>query len=125
MYVDYSPKCIQMRDEKEERKKQARSNKRTNKAKQHSTHTCIYKMYVPLSALVHSCLGDHDTPSKVRRWRGGIIWKSSRLPFSAVEPHKIRGRRNGELLDHPLVHPTLILLHMRAHTEIHGFLNER
>ena len=85
----------------------------------------IYKMYVPLSALVHSCLGDHDTPSKVRRWRGGIIWKSSRLPFSAVEPHKIRGRRNGELLDHPLVHPTLILLHMRAHTEIHSFFNER
>ena len=26
-----------MRDEKEERKKQARSNKQTNKAKQHST----------------------------------------------------------------------------------------
>ena len=85
------------------------------------TCTYIYKMYVLLSALVHSCLGDHDTPSKVRGWKGGIIWKSSRLPFSAVEPHKIRGCRNGELLDHSLIHPTLILLHMRAHTEIHGF----
>ena len=30
-----------MRDEKEERKKQARSNKQTNKAKQHSTCTCM------------------------------------------------------------------------------------
>ena len=34
-----------MRDEKEERKKQARSNKQTNKAKQHSTPTCTY-MYM-------------------------------------------------------------------------------
>ena len=30
-----------MRDEKEERKKQARSNKQTNKAKQHSTPKAV------------------------------------------------------------------------------------
>ena len=41
---------VLMRDEKEERKKQARSNKQTNKAKQHSTPkavtcTCTY-MYI-------------------------------------------------------------------------------
>ena len=33
--------CFVMRDEKEERKKQARSNKQTNKAKQHSTHVHV------------------------------------------------------------------------------------
>ena len=33
-----------MRDEKEERKKQARSNKQTNKAKQHSTPKAVKKL---------------------------------------------------------------------------------
>ena len=35
--VKYGRVHVLMRDEKEERKKQARSNKQTNKAKQHST----------------------------------------------------------------------------------------
>ena len=35
-----------MRDEKEERKKQARLNKQTNKAKQHSTYTLLVLLHV-------------------------------------------------------------------------------
>ena len=56
-----------MRDEKEERKKQARSNKQTNKAKQHSspkavTCTCIYNTYTHSTSVVlqSPLLGPHS-----------------------------------------------------------------
>ena len=47
-----------MRDEKEERKKQARSNKQTNKAKQHSTPKAVTfpkKNELPRVGLEHVC----------------------------------------------------------------------
>ena len=43
-----------MRDEKEERKKQARSNKQTNKAKQHSTPKAV--TFPRKNELPHTCI---------------------------------------------------------------------